>query len=73
MSQRLRDAWEKWRESRRRYAIEAALYKARGGVAPHEVMGAGVIQAESPVEPYKPVSDDQSPFKKAPPPTGPSV
>jgi hypothetical protein len=31
MLQMLRGAWGKWRESRRQYAIERALYKAGGG------------------------------------------
>ena len=71
MLQRLHGAWESWRERSRQNAIEAALYKARGGVAPHDLMGVGT---ESPAEPYKSqggVSQDLSPFKKGPPPTGP--
>jgi hypothetical protein len=31
MLQKLRDAWGNWRESRRQYKIERALYKAEGG------------------------------------------
>jgi len=34
MLQKLRGAWGKWRESRRQYAIERALYKAGGGRGP---------------------------------------
>ena len=31
MFQKLRGAWAKWRESRRQYPIDRALYKAGGG------------------------------------------
>jgi len=68
MVQRLRGAWGSWRERSRQNAIEAALYKARGGVDPHDMFGVG----ESPAEPFKNqggVSQDLSAFKKAPPST----
>ena len=31
MPGKLRDAWEGWRESRRQYQLERALYKMNGG------------------------------------------
>jgi len=63
MLQRLRGAWAKWRERSRQNAIEAGLYKARGGGAPHDFStGVNLAQAGHPVDPVK---------TEVSPPTGP--
>ena len=36
MLAKLRDAWRSWRESRRRYQIDRAVFKASGGMKQYE-------------------------------------